>query len=74
MDNCPQGIEPGPAVFFGQRRAGGHLGDVLFGMVVVAVNKHAAKLLSHLPAHLALAAGRDPHHHEADGAYTIGRE
>jgi hypothetical protein len=78
--DCWRGRKPGQA-FFGQvQLAGGKYGRGRRAepapQVVdrVAVNKHAAKLLSHPPAHLALAAGRDPHHHEADGARTIGRE
>ena len=61
---CPYIVEPGRAVCVGQRRSGGHLGDIAGRVQVIAVEKRGTEARSQRRANRRFAAARDPHRHE----------
>jgi hypothetical protein len=65
-----QPIEPGPAVSIGEWRSRGHLGDVRFGMKIVAVEKRPAEIGGKRLADLRLAATGHAHQHDDHGAFA----
>ena len=62
----PDAVEPGPAVFVGQRMAGLHLGARRVGMQIVAVDEFGAERLGEAHADRRLAGARDAHHDDRD--------
>ena len=55
-------LQPGPAIFVGERMTGAHLGDVAWGMKTVAVLKGPLQTLGEGGCDRALARTRYAHH------------
>ena len=70
LDALPQHGIPGPAVFIGQRCAGGHLGFVGCWMEVIAILEHGIELLGKQAADDGFTGAGDSH--DDDGAQFGG--